>query len=297
MFAVPLGRLLLLAAAGVALAACSNATQSTLGANSGKLSVITTMSTLASLTSAVAGDRATVTNLVPIGASPENYQPTPRDIGTLRAARVLIENGSGIEAWLARTIDSAKNPDLTIAVMTDGMPVLGGNPHLWMNPVYAQTYVSKIEAALTKADPAGKAVYAKNAAAERAQLKTLDAWIAARVKTLPPDHRAMIVFHNAWLYYNNRYGIQTVGAIELSPGQEPSPQYIAHLIALAKEHHVRAVFAEPEYSPKLAKALAGDAGINVVSNLYDDSLSADGKIHDYDSMLRYDTETIVDALK
>lgn len=293
---MPLSRLLLLAATAYALAACSTTTQST-PARGGKLVVVTTMSTLASLATAVAGDRATVTNLVPIGASPENYQPTPRDIGTLRAARVLIENGSGIETWLAHTIESAKNPDLTVAVMTDGMPVVGGNPHLWMNPVYAQTYVSKIEAALAKADPAGKTTYAKNAAAERTRLKQLDAWIASRVNTLPPDHRAMIVFHNAWLYYNNRYGIQTVGAIELSPGQEPSPQYIGHLIALAKEHHVRAVFAEPEYSPKLAKALAGDAGINVVSNLYDDSLSADGKVHDYDSMLRYDTETIVGALK
>lgn len=255
------------------------------------------MSTLASLAAPVAGDRATVANLVPIGASPENYQPTPHDIATLRNANVLIENGSGIETWLAHTIESAKNPGLTISVMTDGMPVIGGNPHLWMNPVYAQQYVQKIAAALSKADPAGKAVYQKNAVAEIVKLKALDAWIAARVKTLPPDHRAMIVFHNAWMYYNNRYGIQTVGAIELSPGQEPSPQYIGTLIGLAKQHHVRAVFAEPEYSPKLAKSLASDAGITVVTNLYDDSLSADPKVHDYDSMLRYDTETIVDALK
>lgn len=282
------------------LAACSGSSTRTAAQNAGagnKLIVVTTMSTLASMAKDVAGDRASVTNLVPIGASPEDYQPTPKNIETLRNARVLIENGSGIEAWLAHTIDSAKNPDLKIAVMTGGMPVIGGNPHLWMNPQYAQTYIDKMAQAMSSADPGGKATYIKNAAAAKARLKALDGWIASRINTIPPDHRAMIVFHNAWLYYNNRYGIKTVGAIELSPGQEPSPQYIAQLIGLAKNLHVGAVFAEPEYSPKLAKALASDAGINVVGNLYDDSLSADGKIHDYDSMLRYDTETIVAALK
>ncbi|MDP9018901.1 MAG: metal ABC transporter substrate-binding protein [Candidatus Eremiobacteraeota bacterium] len=279
----------------LATVGCSSTAQSPSSSN--KMVVATTMSTLASLVQTVAGDRATVANLVPVGVSPEDYQPTPRDIGTLSAAKVLIENGSGLESWLSHTIESAKNPSLQIVVCTDGMPVVGGNPHLWMNPQYAKTYIKKIAAALERADPAGKATYEANATTERAQLDRLDGWIAARMKTIPPAHRNMVVFHNAWLYYNARYGITTVGAIELSPGQEPSPQYIAKLIALAKANHVRAVFAEPEYSQKLAKSLASDAGINVVSNLYDDSLSASGPVHDYDSMLRFDTDTIVAALK
>ena len=255
------------------------------------------MSTLASLVETVAGDRARVVNLVPVGASPEDYQPTPHDIETLRNAKVLVENGAGIETWLARTIESAKNPDLRIVVCTDGMPVKGGNPHLWMNPRYAEAYVEKIAAALSAADPANAKTYRRNAAHEKRKLDALDRWIGARIATIPAAHRNMIVFHNAWLYYNQRYGINTVGAIELSPGQEPSPQYIATLIGLAKANHVRAVFAEPEYSQKLAKSLASDAGIAVVGNLYDDSLSASGVVHDYESMLRYDTEAIVAALK
>lgn len=276
------------------LSACSTPNASS---GDGKLLVVTTMSTLASLVESAGGDRTHVVNLVPVGASPEDYQPTPHDIETLRNAKVLVENGAGIEAWLARTIDSAKNPNLKIVVCTDGMPVKNGNPHLWMNPKYAAMYVEKIASALSQADPAGARTYWRNAAAEKRRLNALDKWIASRIATIPVSHRSMVVFHNAWLYYNARYGIKTVGAIELSPGQEPSPQYIGGLIALAKANHVRAVFAEPEYSQKLAKSLAGDAGITVVSNLYDDSLSASGEVHDYESMLRYDTEAIVAALK
>ncbi len=66
---------------------------------------------------------------------------------------------------------------------------------------------------------------------------------------------------------------------------------------MRSEHHVRAVFSEPEYSPKLAQTLAKSAGIQIVSNLYDDSIGTDPRVHDYISMLRYDTGVIVQALK
>jgi zinc transport system substrate-binding protein len=124
----------------------------------------------------------------------------------------------------------------------------------------------------------------------------LEADIAAKIKTIPVDARAMIVFHNAWQYYDDRFGLRTIGIIELSPGQEPNPQYIANLITLARRNHVRAVFAEPEYSPKLVQALAESAGIATVESLYDDSIGVDPRALDYSSMLRYDTSTIVTAL-
>ena len=106
----------------------------------------------------------------------------------------------------------------------------------------------------------------------------------------------MIVFHNAWQYYDDRFGLKTIGVVELSPGQEPNPQYIAQLVTLAKGEHVRAIFAEPEYSPKLVQTLAESAGIRTVENLYDDSIGTDPRVTDYASMLRFDTATIVRAL-
>jgi len=121
--------------------------------------------------------------------------------------------------------------------------------------------------------------------------------IARQIATIPPSHRTMIVFHNAWQYYNDRFGIRTVGIIELSPGQDPNPQYIGHLTDLARSNHVRAVFAEPEYSPKLVQTLAKSAGIKTIQNLYDDSIANNAQVHDYLSMLRHDTATIVAALK
>src|SRR5581483_695248 len=117
-----------------------------------------------------------------------------------------------------------------------------------------------------------RAGYESRAQAYNVGLNALRREIARQIVTIPKDRRTMIVFHNAWQYYNDRFGIRTVGVIELSPGQEPSPKYIADLVLLAKKERVRAVFGEPEYNPKLVQALAQSAGITTVESLYDDSI-------------------------
>jgi ABC-type Zn uptake system ZnuABC Zn-binding protein ZnuA len=268
------------------------------GAHYGKrINVVTTFSTLNSFVEGVGGDRVRVQNLVPVGASPEDYQPAPQDIATLSAADLVVQNGSGIEAWLQNTIQNASNPHVDMLVLSDGLPHIDHNPHLWMDPKLAQTYVGKIRDTLSTMDPGHKAEYTRNAQGYDAKLRALQSSIARQIAEIPPQRRAMIIFHNAFDYYNRRFGIRTVGVIELSPGQDPNPPYIAHLVDLARKNHVDAVFSEPEYSPKLAQTLAKSAGIQVVTNLYDDSIGNDPRVHDYISMLRYDTAVITQALK
>jgi len=263
----------------------------------GRINVVTTFSTLNSFVEGVGGDRVHVQNLVPVGASPEEYQPSPQDIATLSRAQLVVENGAGIEVWLQHTIASASNDNVQQRVLSDGLPKIERNPHLWMDPVLARAYVGKIHDSLVRLDSAHKSEYDRNAKAYDAQLTALQQWIAKQIAGIPPQQRAMIVFHNAWDYYNRRFGIATIGIIELSPGQDPNPAYIGQLVDLARRHHVRAVFSEPEYSPKLAQTLAKSAGIRIVSNLYDDSIGSDPRVHDYISMLRYDTGVIVQSLK
>jgi ABC-type Zn uptake system ZnuABC Zn-binding protein ZnuA len=252
---------------------------------------------LNSFVEGVGGDRVQVDNLVPVGASPENYQPAPQDIATLGNAELIVENGGGIEAWLQNTIKNAGAQAKRVVVLSDGLPAIDSNPHHWMDPVQARAYVAKIRDALTSLDPDHKAEYAKNAAAYDAQLDTLEQWIGKQIATVPSSHRAMIIFHNAFDYYNRRFGIRTIGVVELSPGQDPNPAYIGHLVDLAKANGVRAVFSEPEYSPKLADTLARSAGIHIVTDLYDDSIGNDRRVNNYINMLRYDTGVIVKALK
>jgi len=132
----------------VVASACSSGSVRT----PGPLRIVATTSTLASLARGATGG-AEVRSLVPVGVSPEDYQPTPADIAALHDADVLVENGAELELWLEGTIRNAGNPRLRVVVCTDGLPVVNGNPHLWMDPVFARAYVDKIRDALVVADP------------------------------------------------------------------------------------------------------------------------------------------------
>lgn len=281
--------------AALALAACSS--QGPAAAGDGRIRVLTTISTFNSFVSAVGGAHVSVTSLVPVGASPETYQPTPQDAATLAEAQLLVENGAGLETWLARTIRSVGAPKLKIVVGSAGLPVVEGNPHLWMDPQNAKHYVAAIRDGLIALDPEHAAEYRANTARYDAKLDALTARIAARYRAIPPQRRVMIVYHNAFQYYNARFGIRTLGVIETSPGQDPNPQQIARLIDLAKAHGVHAIFSEPEYSPKLAQQVAGSANISIVDNLYDDSIGTNARVADYLSMLDYDTAIIARSMR
>ncbi|HEV3195389.1 MAG TPA: metal ABC transporter substrate-binding protein [Candidatus Cybelea sp.] len=291
---MPLVRMTRAVALLFVLAACAPARDDNAA---GKIPVATTISTLNSFVEGVGGEYVTVRNIVPVGASPETFQPAPQDVARVADAKVLVENGAGLETWLDRLLHDAGSRDLHVVVCSDGLPVKDLNPHLWMDPVLAQRYVLKIRDALAAVDPAHADAFRRNAASYNRRLSRLAERIQRQIDTIPPSHRYMIVFHNAWQYYNDRFGITTLGFVERNPGQSPNPQQIAQLIDLAKTHHVHGVFSEPEYSPKILYAIAQGAGIRVVEDLYDDSIGTDRRVATYPAMLTYDTNVIVQTLK
>jgi ABC-type Zn uptake system ZnuABC Zn-binding protein ZnuA len=176
-------------------------------------------------------------------------------------------------------------------------PARAQNPHFWLDPLRASAYAATIAGALERADPRHAAAYRANLKQTQARYRALDRWIARRVATIPPGQRVMICFHDAWYYFDKRYGIQDVGAIEPSPGQEPTAGAFARLIATAKAYHVHAVFAEPQFSPKLARQLADGAGIATVADLYDDTLGTTPALSTYEGLMRFDVARIVEALR
>jgi ABC-type Zn uptake system ZnuABC Zn-binding protein ZnuA len=265
-------------------------------AGPGPLRVVATTTLLASLASGVAGERATVTSLLPVGASPETYQPAPADIVRLHDAGLILENGAGLETWLGPML-RAGGTNARVIDCSAGLTVIAANPHLWLDPEYARRYVVAMRDGMIAADPAGAAIYRANAAALDRHLAALTARIAAQIATIPPANRNMLVFHNAWLYYNRRFGLRTLGEIEETPGSEPSAEHLAQLVDAARAVHLHAIFAEPEYNPKLVRTVAQSAGISNVAVLYDDSVGTSPQTRDYVAMLETDTVTIVNALR
>lgn len=264
---------------------------------SARINVVVTFSTLGAIVDDVGGDRINVTSLVPVGAAPETYEPTPADLIALSHADVVFENGSGLEAWMDKLLRSAGGDKTPVALSGSTDPAHARNPHLWLDPLIASEYATTVAIVLQRADPSHAAAYRTQLTRTLSRYRALDRWIANQLSTIPPGQRAMICFHDAWYYFDKRYGIRDIGAIEPTPGQEPSAGAFAQLIAAAKANHVHAIFAEPQFSPKLARQLAEGAGITTVTDLYDDTLGPTPALSTYEGLMRYDVERIVEALR
>ena len=280
-------------------------------AGGGALDVVAAESFLADIAQNVAGDRFTVRTLIPLGADPHAFEPTPRDLGEVVAADLVIVNGGGLEGPLLDTIKGAggsagivdASAGLASRVPQAGEPPLDSgqvDPHFWLDPVATQTYVANIRAAFAEADPAGAAVYKANAAAYVAQLKRLDTWITAQVAQIPQQDRKLVMNHASHGYFADRYGFRLVGTVIPGVGTSESPtaQQLGELTAAIRKNGVRAIFVETEENHQLARQIAAETGVTVVTDLLDHSLtSADGAAPTYIDMMKDDTRRIVEALK
>jgi ABC-type Zn uptake system ZnuABC Zn-binding protein ZnuA len=267
--------------------------------------VVATTTVFADMVRNVGGDFVTVQSLVPANGDVHTYSPTPSDIRNLARAQLVVMNGLDLDDWLAKTIDAVatKAPVIRLAVDLPGVAYLTGeeptgppNPHLWMNVAYAQAYVDRIATALAQVDAAHAVAYDGQAKAYRARLADLDTYVKLQIGTIAPENRRFVSFHDAFPYYAKAYGLEIVGVAVDAPGQEPSAAYTAQLIEAIRAAHVRAIFAEAQFPPKLVQQLAQETGASVVAELYDDS-TGDPPITSYEAVIRWDTDQFVKALK
>jgi zinc transport system substrate-binding protein len=246
-----------------------------------KLYVLTSFLPIYCFAANVAGNAATVENLLPPGSGPHDYQFTPRDLQRLSRARILFVNGLGAEDWLATAL-KIKRPEPEIVTVTRGIepyllygnparpaaamdraPTETANPHVWLDPQLAAVAVSNILHAFERADPARAQEYQTNAARYLARLSALDQEIADGLRGL--TNRSLVTLHHAFPYFTRRYELQLVGVIEEVPDVGPAPKDLARLLQKIREHRVPTIFTETQFSDRLAKQLARDLKVQVAA--------------------------------
>jgi ABC-type Zn uptake system ZnuABC Zn-binding protein ZnuA len=271
-----------------------------------QIKAVTTMSILADMVKNVGSDRVEAENIIPIGAGPEDYQPTPEDARKIAAADIVFYNGHGLEEWSSDLFKSAAKPNQLQIAVSEGLQAVDvgsadfkeGNPHFWMSAAYGAKYVEKIRDSLIQVDPDGKDTYTRNASTYIKQLMDLNAELKQMADTLPQAERKMVTNHDAFPYFAQEYGFTIVGNIVGNPEAELSAGDLAQLVHKIKQEQVKAIFSESQFNPKMTQTLADEAGVTVVANLYTDTLGdASSGVASYVEMLRYDMKTIVDALK
>ena len=267
-----------------------------------RVKVVASIPPLADFARQVGGDKVDVALLLPPGASPHTFEPSPRVMQEIASARIFIKIGAGLEFWADKLI-AAANRNILLVDCSEGVDLIrdaahdhgglhGADPHYWLDPVICLKVVTRIENALIAADPGNAALYRKNAAAYRERLVALDREIAASIKTF----RTMeyITFHSAWNYFSRRYGLKVAGVIEESPGKEPSPRHIGAILRALKKMKTKVVFAEPQFSPKIAEAIAREGGGRVL--FLDPEGGLKGR-ETYIDLIRYNVSMMEKAMK
>jgi zinc transport system substrate-binding protein len=135
----------------------------------------------------------------------------------------------------------------------------GMDPHVWLDPENGRVMLTAIAETLAKADPENAATYRANAEAARAELADMIASVAAELA--PVKYRSFIVFHDAYHYFENRFGLTGAGSLLKGDAEAPSAARLKEIEHAMEERNVVCVFSEPQFNDKIIRAIAGDAKI------------------------------------
>jgi ABC-type Zn uptake system ZnuABC Zn-binding protein ZnuA len=240
-----------------------------------KLRIVTTSSDLKSLVEAVAGDRVEVESLTAPEQDPHGVEVKPTQLARLRSAALIVKIGLDHEPWLVRipardvpVVDASKS----VRLLQTEVPRLRverkahvhafGNTHYWLDPRNAQPITGSILAALVALRPSERAVFEAN---RDAFLSRLNERMAAWEETLKRFRGIkVVVVHDSWAYFAERFGLQIVAAAEPHPGIPPSPAELAMLLQRMRESNVRILIADPHSNPALVRQITERGGARSV---------------------------------
>ncbi|MBK7207387.1 MAG: zinc ABC transporter substrate-binding protein [Elusimicrobia bacterium] len=284
------------------------------GVYAAPLKVVTTTPDLADLARQVGGDRVKVDSLSRGSQDPHFVEAKPSLIVKVRDADLFVQTGLDLEiGWAPLLIQGARNArvqrgaqgffDASAFIQPLEVPTVvsraagdvhpGGNPHFLADPHNALAVVKALGEKLAELDPAGAAVYKKNAGDYSARLS---AKIAEWEKRMAPAKGARFVsYHKNLVYLADHFGLVSDGEIEPKPGIPPTPKHTADLIAVMKERRTPLILTNPHFARRTPDALARATGAAVVTV----ALTPDAvpEAVDYISAVEFNVAGILRALK
>lgn len=230
------------------------------------LSVTVTILPLKSMVEAIGGEHVEVNVMVPPGMHPRAFEPTPKKMALLESSAIYISMGIPHEKnWLEQV--KATRPDMPILNMIDYVETLQRNggkkidPHIWLGPQQLRKMAQHLAQTLSNLVPEHQADFIQNSQAWIARLAAVDK--DAKARLAPYKGRAFLVFHPAYGYLAEAYGLRQV-SIE-KKGMAPGPRMMAAAIKVAQDENIRTIFIQAGYSQDEAKAIASEINAKVVS--------------------------------
>ena len=272
-------------------------------ASSSKITVAATTTQVGDLVREVGGDAVTVKQILTPNSEAHDYEPRPNDVGAVAASKIVFASGLGLDAWSTKLVKESGS-EAEVVDLSSGLPVSHAtgegeahadekegeahadekeahghgetDPHWWHDLTNLEAATTEVETALIAADPAAKDQITANADAYRAKIKKVDEQIRACLNKVPANERLIVTDHDAFIYFTERYGVTSKGAVfpSTSTQGQASAGEVAALEKLIREEKVKAIFPESSLNPALAERIASDTGASSDYTLYGDTLGA-----------------------
>jgi zinc transport system substrate-binding protein len=218
--------------------------------------VVTTLYPFEEVAKRIGGEYVNVSNIIPAGIEPHDYEPSPQDRVAIQMADIFLYNGiESIEPWITRVAPSLTNTKINAS---ESVALIGRDPHFWLDTSALAAVGEKMAAELTEKDPKHANDYQKNLSDFVQQLKSMDAEYKTKLTTC--GMRDVIVSHDAFRYLGARYHFNTHAIAGLSPENEPEPGTISDIIRLVRDKKINYILFETLASPKIADTIAEETG-------------------------------------
>jgi len=213
----------------------------------------------------IGGDKVAVTNITPTGIEPHDFEPKPQQLASLYKAKLLILNGAGLEPWADRIKGDLDRAGVTVVTAASGVELLTKDgmpdPHIWLDPVWAQRSVLNIRDGLIRVDPGNEVYYRSNSDNLIVKLTNLDNLYRLSLFNCLQD--TIITTHSVFGYLAKRYKFNEESLAGFSQDEEPSPQIIAFLVDTIREKNIQVILSETLMSPKLSQTIAQETNVRV----------------------------------
>lgn len=229
-----------------------------------RLKVSASFYPLAHFAGMVGGDSVEVIQIMPAGADPHDFEPTPGDIRNVLRSEVFIYNGAGIDPWAERIITDLQKRGVLTLEMTGYFDLFmtekAGkyDPHIWLDPLLVRKEIEIIRDLLIKADPDNNDRYRENSAAYINKLVRLHLKYTEGLKSC--KSRSIVVSHNAFSYLAERYNLDNLPISGISTDEEPSPRRMAEISRVVRKKNLGYIFFETLTSQKIAETIAREVG-------------------------------------
>lgn len=249
--------------------------------------VAVSMPLLRDIVQRIGGDAIDAFSVMPENADPHTWEPTPNDMAALTDADAFVCIGANLEPFIEaggwrRAVRAAGIPQLEVATLVDRIVVdqvidhgdhvhdlRGGDPHFWQDPQRVIQAVPGIVEFLVSLAPENEAGITASADAYSGQVTALDAELAEAYANIPENRRTLVVFHDAFRYFAERYAFTVAGVVLANPDAEASAKELIEIQQTMEEQEIDVIFAEPQFNTDVLEVIAASGGYTIAPLLSD----------------------------